>query len=187
MNDPQPEPISALELQQVSGDSLPVGFPADVVKIYVYRHLLQNLESTRRSMRQQEKMQAVKVKGPRAAALLARLWANDDLKLPATPQKVISHDLGLSDSETTKLLKEFRSHSKEGERCVELMSDRFSREKLYQITDAGKRALESWILIHYTHESFPELLKEVAPFAKDVKINLNWLKSEARRKLGAPE
>jgi hypothetical protein len=187
MGNSQPEPTSALGPQEETTDSHPTGSSADVVKIYVYRHLLQNLESTRRAMRQQEKIQAVKVKGPRAAALLARLWANDDLQLPATPQKVISHDLGLSDSETTKLLKEFRSPSKNGERCVELISDGFSREKHYRITDAGKRALASWVLIHYTHESFHELIKEAAPVAKNVTLSLNWLKSEAKRKLGVAE
>jgi DNA-binding MarR family transcriptional regulator len=181
MSNPTQKPVAALKPEE--GSSNQVDCPPDLVKIYVYRHLLQNMETTRRSTRLEEKKQAPRVKGPRAAALLARLWANEDLNLPATPQKVISHELGLGESEVTKMLKDLRSTAN-GERCVELISDGYAREKLYQITDAGKRALECWILAHYTHGSFLDLVKKVIPDAKNVGLTLDWLRGEARRNLG---
>lgn len=97
---------SSLRMRQIGGDDLAeqqsldnATVPPDLVKIYIYRHLLRNMESKRKAREEQEKRQAPRVKGPRAAALLARLWANEDLGLQPIPQKVIAHELGLGESE----------------------------------------------------------------------------------------
>ena len=154
-----------------------------ITKIFVYRHLLNNLESTRREINEQEQVRAPRIKGPRAAALLARLWANEDMALPATPQKVISRDLGLSDSEASSFLGSFAAEVN-GERFVELVAHNSRREKLYKITAAGKRDLYEWVLVHYTHGSFPQLLQSLIPHNENRSRSLEWLQGEVRQSLG---
>jgi DNA-binding MarR family transcriptional regulator len=154
-----------------------------ITKIFVYRHLLNNLESTRQEIRKQEQVRAPRIKGPRVAALLARLWANEDLELPATPQKIISRDLGLSDSEASSILGSL-AQEVNGESFVELIANNSRREKLYKITNAGKRELYEWVLAQYTHGSFPQLVKSLIPNHENRIRSLEWLQNEIRHSLG---
>lgn len=155
----------------------------DVSRIYIYRHLLRNIASKRRAIEVQQQKRAPRVKGPRAAAVLARLWADKDLGLDPTPQKVIAHELGIGESEVTKTLRAFRNAGS-GAPCVTLVSDAYTRENLYEISEAGKQELENWILAYYTHDSFFELIRRIKPNTKNIAPMLTELRKEVRQRLG---
>src|SRR5258708_21243357 len=80
-----------------------------ILEIYRYRHLLRNLRLLHEQRKREERETAPSVKGPRVAAVLARLWATEDLGLPSASQKVIGVDLGIAPSEIGKMLKLLRS------------------------------------------------------------------------------
>jgi|SRR5579859_2745270 len=157
----------------------------DIMKIYLYRHLLRNLDRNLKALKAEEMKEAPSVKGPRAAAVLARLWANDDLGLPPAPQKVIAHDLGIGETVVGAMLKRFRTRRMNNPPCVELISDGFAREKWYKITEAGKQELSRWMFAHYTHSSFMELIKTIPPNATNVFRTLMALKKEVETQIGA--
>lgn len=58
----------------------------------------------------------------------------------------------LGESEVAKMLKELRGSGSNAP-CVRLVSDAYTRESLYEISEAGKQELENWILAYYTHAS----------------------------------
>lgn len=126
------------------------------VTIFRYRHLLMNFESEYRK-------RARRVRGPRAAAVLARLWANEDLGLQPTSQKVVGFDLGIGPSELGKILADLRKPGTSSEGCVKLVSDQYSRQNLYEITGTGKQELESWLLVSYAPRPFMEFITNMSP------------------------
>jgi len=154
----------------------------EIAKIYIYRHLLRNIESSRRAIEKEQQERAPRITGPRAAALLARLWANQDLRLSPTPQKVLAHDLGLGESEVAKMLRVFRD-ARSGAACVTLVSPPHARESLYEISEAGKKELENWILAYSTHDSFQDLIRKIKPSMKNVSPMLAELRTEVRQRL----
>jgi len=149
--------------------------------VYRYRHLLRNLRALHEQRKREEREEAPKIKGPRAAAVLARLWATEDLSLPSASQKVLGVDLGIAPSEIGKILKHLRSE-KPGPPCVTLVSDQFDRENIYEITDEGKRQLTQWLFFHIApgpyRESANAILKEIDPLkiAKFVELLKNKAK-----------
>jgi DNA-binding MarR family transcriptional regulator len=159
----------------------------DVVKIYLYRHLLRNIESQRRAIEIQCRKTAPHVRGPRVAALLSRLWACEDLGLPSVAQKAIAQDLGMGEGDVGKMLKKLRAKGSTGEPCVELVSDGFGRENIYKITKYGRQELENWILAHNTHTSFLDLIKNIPPDLKNVARTLDALRKEVRQELRSAE
>jgi hypothetical protein len=155
----------------------------EVTKIYIYRHLLRNMNPGPKANRTEGQKRPPRLKGPRAAAVLARLWVNDDLKLAPTPQKVIAHDLGIGESEVAKMLKDLRNE-RVGPPCVTLVSNAYARENLYTITPEGKRELEDWILDYSTHGSFLNLIKRIEPNMSSVPPMLTELRKEIKERLG---
>lgn len=168
---------------QQQNDKAVAATVADLAKIYLYRHLLRNMESKRRAIEAQQQKRAPRVKGQRVAAVLARLWANDDLGLDPTPQKVIARDLGMGESDVTNMMRDLREPGSTGP-CVVLVSDRYSRENFYKITEIGKQELENWVLAYYTHDSFLDILKKMIPNTKNVALNLDALRREVKQRLG---
>jgi DNA-binding MarR family transcriptional regulator len=182
--------LHPVEVPAVTDSSLPAvstEVAMDVVKIYLYRHLLRNVETQRRAIEKQCRRTAPHISGVRVAALLARLWAIDDLSLPSVPQKAIARDLGMGEGDVGKLLKRLRGKGVTGEPCVELVSDGFGRENIYRITKYGRQELENWILAHNTHTSFLDLIKNIPPDLKNVARTLDALRKEAWQELRSVE
>jgi DNA-binding MarR family transcriptional regulator len=168
------------DVQEEDGSSAIV---QDVAKILVFRHLIRNLESERKERDAREKKQAPRIKGPRSAAVLARLWCSDELSLAPVPQKVIARELGMRDSEVTKAFKELRREKQGSKPCVELVSDNFRRERVYKITRFGKEELERWIVASYGHTSFLDTLIRKPPGPEYVDGVLASLKEEVEKAL----
>src|SRR5208282_3679910 len=83
-------PVETPTVTDPSSPTASAEVATDVIRIYLYRHLLRNIESQRRAIEIQCRRTAPHVRGPRVAALLARLWASEDLGLPSVPQKAIA-------------------------------------------------------------------------------------------------
>lgn len=103
-----------------------------ILSIYRYRHLLENLRQHR------ERNSSIITR--RNAAILAWLWATEELGLPNSPQKSISHDLDMGASEVGKALETFSANN-----LVVQIEARSRREKIYKITDDGKNELNIWL------------------------------------------
>lgn len=102
------------------------------LSIYRYRHLLENLR--------QHRERNASIITRRNAAILAWIWATEELNLPNSPQNDISHDLDMGASEVGKALSIFSDNG-----LVVQIKSRSRREKIYQITDDGKTQLNLWL------------------------------------------
>ena len=151
-----------------------------ILDIYRYRHLLRNLSPLYEERKREEREKAPRITGARVAAVLARLWATEDLGLSSVPQKSIGEDLDIAPSEIGKLLKQLRS-DKQGPACVKLVSDQFGREHVYEITDEGKRQLTQWLFFHVAPRPYREaanaILKQldrskVEMFLQEIKMRV---------------
>lgn len=160
----------------------------DVEKLFVtifrYRHLLANLDSEIRKRNREERQRAPKVRGERPAAVLARLWADDDLGLAPTSQKRVGMDLGLDASQISDILGSLEKPGTSGGGCVKLVSDPEGPVNEYKITDAGKQELESWLLVHYAPGPFIEFVKKMDPDPKKVADLLDDLKKKVKDEVG---
>lgn len=150
--------------------------------IFRYRHLLRNLWSEYERRNEEERQRAPRVRGPRWAATLARLWANEELQLDATYQKDIAGDLGLSTSELGKMMTAFRKCSPP---CVKLVSDPMGRGNVYEITDAGKEQLTNWLLAHNAPAPLIEYMVKISPDRTKITQLIEALKATVRRRLSS--
>lgn len=157
-----------------------------LVKASQYRHLLKNLADEHKRTEREEKRLAPNVKGRRAAALLARLWAGQELGLEPCPQKAIAVDLGLGEGDAGKILADLREAGPTGLACVKMVGNLYGRERCYEITEEGQRQLQGWVQAHYVvGDPFVKAIERIsadpAKIAKLIKI----LESEARSRLAS--
>jgi len=156
-----------------------------LVAAFQYRHLLRNMANEHKKMEDEEERVAPNVKGRRAAALLARLWADRELNLQPRPQKVIGSDLGLGEGDAGRILAELREPGPNGLGCVEMVGDRYGREHCYRITDEGERQLEGWVLTHSLGSPFLNAVEGMSPDAARITKFIEMLKSEVKRLLAS--
>jgi len=145
--------------------------------IHRYRHLLVNLASQRRKL-------PSKVKADRPAAVLARLWAEEDLELRPCSQSRVGRDLGLDASAISQILGDLRKPGASGEGCVKLASDPMGRSRIYEITDTGKRELEKYLQATYAPEQLNRFIREISPKPTKVTELVEGLKGEVKKLLG---
>jgi DNA-binding MarR family transcriptional regulator len=146
--------------------------------IFVYRHLLRNLDSqpTRADLT------------PHGAAVLARLWADRDLNLEPKAQNIIARELGMDTGDLGKLLKKLRKPGKHGRGPrVMRVGDTEARHKTYTITDAGRDELLEWILNHDAPGPFMNFIVSVAPAEQLVSDFLKKLQQEVKNELTGNE
>ena len=153
------------------------------LEVYRYLHLLRNLHLLYGERKREEEEKAPSIPGPRAAAVLARLWATEDLGLPNAAQKVIAIDLGMAASELALILKELHGEQS-GKSCVQRVSAPLSRENIYEITEEGKQQLTEWFFSRIAPGSYGEatveMIRQSAMDASRVAKFVEALKSQVR-------
>jgi len=157
-----------------------------LVKASQYRHLLKNLADEHKRTEREEKRLAPNVKGRRAAALLARLWAGQELGLQPCPQKIVAVDLGLGEGDAGKILADLREPGPTGHACVKMVGDPYGRERCYEITEEGLRQLEGWVRAHYVvGDPFLKAIKGISPDPVKIAKLIKTLESEVRSSLAS--
>jgi DNA-binding MarR family transcriptional regulator len=135
-----------------TAENLEVVGPTDhEVAIHIYRHLIINL-------RKKKKPPRSAINGPKAAAVLARLRASEDMGLEPIPQKDLAFDLDMNPSDLGQTLGTFLESG-----MVSLAQGPSKREKLYRITSQGNAALEEWMMDHYEPPYYREAFRDMNP------------------------
>jgi DNA-binding PadR family transcriptional regulator len=140
--------------------------------IHIYRHLISNLQ------RKTNVTEHPSIPGPRAAAVLARLWAASELGLEPRVQKRLGFDLDINPSDLGGYLRKFL---KDG--LVEKLPAQSEREKLYQITPEGKKALESWMRDQYAAREYLKSFIKMDPDLRKMEGLVGALKNSVREML----
>jgi DNA-binding PadR family transcriptional regulator len=140
--------------------------------IHIYRHLISNLQ------RKTNVTEHPSIPGPRAAAVLARLWAASELGLEPRVQKRLGFDLDINPSDLGGYLRKFL---KDG--LVEKLPAQSEREKLYQITAEGKKALESWMRDQYAAREYLKSFIKMDPDLRKMEGLVGALKNSVREML----
>jgi hypothetical protein len=153
--------------------------------MYTYTHLLKNLRTEREERDRKEKADAPKIAGWREAAVLARLWADAELKLAPAPQRNIAVDLDMQPGEMTGYLNKFREIPLGGgEPLVKEVKGTSRRETLHEITEAGKRELRRWVLAHYSTEALLKHVTQISPDRKKIYKLIELQRNDVRHALG---
>lgn len=143
-----------------------------VLSVYRYRHLLENLR--------QHRERNTSIITRRNAAVLAWLWATEELNLPNSPQKEISHDLDMGASEVGNALRIFLDNG-----LVVQIETLSRREKIYEITDAGKDQLNLWLRTWAGQAYIDQVQKIDMPDLQPAYQLLTALKEQISRELRA--
>ncbi len=166
-------------------EEIPGATADDFAQMYTYTHLLKNLWTEREERERKEKANAPKIAGWREAAVLARLWADADLKLAPTSQGDMAVDLGMQPGEMTGHLNKFRVPRDGGEPLVvEERKGNNRREIFHKITEAGKRELRKWVLAHYSTEALLKYVTQISPDRKKICKLIDLQRKDVMNALG---
>jgi DNA-binding MarR family transcriptional regulator len=164
-------------------EEIPGATTDDFARMYTYTHLLKNLRTEREERDRKEKADAPKIAGWRAAAVLARLWVDADLKLVPASQFDMAVDLGMNSTDMTDHLDGLRDVAS-GEPLVEEVKGTNRREKLHRITEAGRRELQRWVLAHYSTEAILKHVTQISPDKRKIDKLIDLQRNDLRNALG---
>lgn len=152
------------------------GFLAEhLLPMYRYRHLVGYLANGCATVNEKSAIQ-----GPRAAAVLALLWAQEDLRLKKCIQKTLGLHLGIrNNAEIGRILNPLCESG-----LVRLVRGKNYRVKVYEITEDGKKQLNEWLGNWYAPALFREAIRAAAPDSHKIAKLFEALQKDARTILG---
>lgn len=150
-----------------------------VLAIYRHKHILNNFPPKGPALDEM----AFTRDAPKKAAVLARIWANEDFEgLDGRSQKEVGASINMDETSVSKIIGEFLIKP---DPLVEIIPPphQRSQKKTYKITESGKRELENWLKAYYGVYSLEDFSKDPRSIRMAEKY-LNDLKALVAKGLG---
>lgn len=147
---------------------------AGLLPMYRYKHLVGYLANRYAIANEKSPIQ-----GPRAAAVLALLWAQEDLKLEKCIQKTLGLHLGIrNNAEIGRILNPLCESD-----LVRLVRGKDYRVKVYEITAKGKTQLNEWLGNWYAPAPFREAIRATELDSRKIAKLVEVLRKDTRKVL----